>query len=211
MIGRLTGQCTMHVCGVCACVCVCTFWANKSQTSKQTNKLATEIGNSRMPFSITLASDQRAAADTAHVKERGGAEKTKATDERGGGAAAEASTEAAQVEVGYGQCLHSLRSATFITYAYACECLCECALSVCAYVCVFMYSCCHIYAFSGNADIFNVFLQQLFTSLWPQQQQQQPETISIALQHCQRHKVFTVTKSEELHCSSIRAAQQQST
>lgn len=45
--------------------CVCTFWANKSQTGKQTNKLATEIGNSRMPFSITLASDQRAAADAA--------------------------------------------------------------------------------------------------------------------------------------------------
>lgn len=44
---------------------VCTFWANKSQTGKQTNKLATEIGNSRMPFSITLASDQRAAADAA--------------------------------------------------------------------------------------------------------------------------------------------------
>lgn len=55
----------------CVCVwwywyeCVCTFWANKSQTGKQTNKLATEIGNSRMPFSITLASDQRAAADAA--------------------------------------------------------------------------------------------------------------------------------------------------
>lgn len=53
---------------------VCTFWANKSQTGKQTNKLATEIGNSRMPFSITLASDQRAAADAAsdvRQRERG--------------------------------------------------------------------------------------------------------------------------------------------
>lgn len=83
------------MCVVFVRVCVCTFWANKSQTGKQTNKQATEIGNSRMPFSITLASDQRAAADAAaDVRERGGAAKTKATDERGGGAAAEASTEA---------------------------------------------------------------------------------------------------------------------
>lgn len=105
-------------------MCVCTFWANKSQTGKQTNKLATEIGNSRMPFSITLASDQRAAADAAaDVRQRGAAAETKATDERGG-AAAEASTKATQVEVGYGQCLHSLRSATFITYAYACVLVC---------------------------------------------------------------------------------------
>lgn len=191
----------MHVCA-CVCVwfvwvCVCTFWANKSQTDKQTNKLATEIGNSRMPFSITLASDQHAAADAAadvrrRKRERAAAE-TKATDERGG-AAAEASTKATQVEVGYGQCLHSLRSATFITYAYACvlvcvQCLCECALSVCAYVSAYL---CILVAIFMRSRAMQTFLMSFYNNS------------SLHYGHSHGNNNNNNQKQYQLHCSIAR-------
>lgn len=187
----------MCVCGG-LCECVCTFWANKSQTGKQTNKLATEIGNSRMPFSITLASDQRAAADAAaDVRQRGAAAETKATDERGG-AAAEASTKATQVEVGYGQCLHSLRSATFITYAYAyacvlvlvcVQCLCECALSVCAYVSAYL---CILVAIFMRSRAMQTFLMSFYNNS------------SLHYGHSHGNNNNNNQKQYQLHCSIAR-------
>lgn len=60
-------------------------WANKSQTNKnkQTNKLATEIGNSRMPYSPSLW--QAINSQTIEEEDKG--------------------DEAEETKVGYGQCV----------------------------------------------------------------------------------------------------------